>query len=278
MARALRQAECLYPPATAGRMVRVRRGLGGRDHGAVRPPGDFHDDYPYREIVVAGTPWCYRTGGVRDGPALLLLAGGTVVPDPFFLVIETLGRRYRIIAPAYPPIWTMAGLVTGVTAILDVEQVRTAHVVGSSFGGYLAQCFVRAHPERVDTLILTQTGVRHFVGARPVTVLRWLLQMAPAGVVRWIMWRTWRVLIADIGPDRRFWTGLLRGILDTELSKAHLVAVTAAIADFPPTTGRRRVGCPGGTGRCWCCSPNTTGPSPPRPTRSARRIPRPNPA
>src|SRR5512133_1194121 len=145
----------------------------------------FHHDYPYREIVVAGTPWRYRRGGAPDGPALLLLAGGTLVPDPFFLVIEALGRRYRIIAPAYPPIRTVAGLVDGVTAILDAEQVRTAHVVGSSFGGYLAQCFVRAHPERVDTLILAQTGVRHFVGAGPVTVLRWLLQIAPAGVVRW---------------------------------------------------------------------------------------------
>ena len=56
-------------------------------------------------------------------------------------------------------------------------------------------------------LVLAQTGVRHFIGLAPLTVLRWLLQASPAPVVRWFMWRTWRVLLADLGPDRRFWTG-----------------------------------------------------------------------
>jgi hypothetical protein len=29
-----------------------------------------------------------------------------------------------------------------------------------------------------------------------------------APVVRWFTWRTWRVLLADIGPDQRFWIRL----------------------------------------------------------------------
>ena len=82
----------------------------------------------------------------------------TLVPDPFFIVIESLGRSYQVIAPAYPPVRSMAELVAGVTAILDAEGIPTAHVVGSSFGGYLAQCLVRAHPERVKMLVLAQTG------------------------------------------------------------------------------------------------------------------------
>jgi pimeloyl-ACP methyl ester carboxylesterase len=40
------------------------------------------------------------------------------------------------------------------------------------------------------------------------------------------------VLLADIGPNHRFWMGLLRNILERELSKAHLIAVMAAMADF----------------------------------------------
>jgi hypothetical protein len=75
-------------------------------------------------------------------------------------------------------------------------------------------------------------GVRHFIGLAPPTILRWLLQASPAPVVRWFMWRTWQVLLADLGPDRRFWTELLSTILKTDLSKASLIAMMAAIADF----------------------------------------------
>jgi pimeloyl-ACP methyl ester carboxylesterase len=166
----------------------------------------------------------------------------------------------------------MAELVAGVTAILDAERIPSASVVGSSFGGYVAQCLVRAHPERVNALVLAQTGVRHFVGSAPLTVLRGLSQVSPAPVVRWFTWRTWRVLLADIGPDQRFWMGLLRNILERQLSKAHLTAVMAAIADFSahyrPTADRsgRRV---------LVLHPNETAPSPARPMRSARRIPMP---
>jgi pimeloyl-ACP methyl ester carboxylesterase len=192
----------------------------------------FQRTYPYRETVVEGAVWHYRMGGVKNASTVLVLPGATLVPDPFFVVIESLGGRYQVIAPAYPPARSMAELVAGVTAILDAERIPSAHVVGSSFGGYIAQCLVRAHPERVKTLVLAQTGVRHFVGAAPLTVMRWLLQASPAPVVRWFMWRTWRVLLADLGADQRFWTGLLRNILETQLSKANLIAMTAAIADF----------------------------------------------
>jgi pimeloyl-ACP methyl ester carboxylesterase len=201
----------------------------------------FQHDYPYSEITMCGTPWRYRVGGVPDGPIVLLLPGATMVPDPFFLVIGALGQRYRVIAVAYPPVQTMAALVAGVAAILDAEHVSAAHVIGSSFGGYVAQCLVRNHPDRVDTLILAQTGVRHFAGPAGVTALYWVLEASPTGVVRWFIWRTWRALIADIGADQQFWLALLRRILYTELSKAHLVAVTAAIRDFAahyrPTSG-----------------------------------------
>jgi pimeloyl-ACP methyl ester carboxylesterase len=134
----------------------------------------FKEEHPYRAVTVGDTTWRYRTGGVLAAPAVLLLPGGTLVPEPFFIVLDALGQRYRVIAPAYPTAHTMAELVTGLNGILDVERIAAVNVVGSSFGGYLAQCFVRAHADRVNSLVLAQTGVRHFVGAGPITALRWL--------------------------------------------------------------------------------------------------------
>jgi hypothetical protein len=67
-----------------------------------------------------------------------------------------------------------------------------------------------------------------------MAVLHAVLGVAPAGLVRSF---TWRTLLADIGPDQQFWTALLHNILDHQLTKAHLVAVMAAIGDF---TGHHR--------------------------------------
>jgi pimeloyl-ACP methyl ester carboxylesterase len=192
----------------------------------------FRRDYPYRQISYSGTVWPYRAGGATDRPTVLVLPGATMVPDPLFVVIHALGRQYRVIAPAYPSFSTMADLVAGVTAILDTEQVSTVHVVGSSFGGYLAQCLVRANRQRIDSLVLAQSGIRHFIGPVPLAVLHAVLRVAPVRLVRSFTWRTWKTLLADIGPEQQFWMAMLRDILDHQLTKSHLVAVIAAIGDF----------------------------------------------
>src|SRR4249919_3728715 len=114
----------------------------------------FKEEHPYRKITVGDTAWRYRTAGPLAAPAVLLLPGGTLVPDPFFIVLDALGQRYRVIAPAYPAAHTMAELVTGLNGILNIERIAAVNVVGSSFGGYLAQCLVRAHPDRVNSLVL----------------------------------------------------------------------------------------------------------------------------
>jgi pimeloyl-ACP methyl ester carboxylesterase len=192
----------------------------------------FQRDYPYREIRRDGRSWRYRVGGTEDGPAVLVLTGATMVPDPLFVVISELGSRYRVIAPAYPPATHMNDLVEGVITVLDAEHITAAHVVGSSFGGYIAQCLVRAHPDRVDKLVLAQTGVRHFAGPRAITSLKWMLQLAPTAAVKAFNWRMWQALLVDLGEDEDFWMALLRDILDHQLTKKDLVAVMAAMADF----------------------------------------------
>jgi hypothetical protein len=90
----------------------------------------FKSQYPYREITVGGTVWWYRTDGALAAPAVLLLPGGTLVPEPLFLVLDALGQRYRVLAPAYPAAHTMAELVTGLSGILDVERIAALNVVG----------------------------------------------------------------------------------------------------------------------------------------------------
>jgi pimeloyl-ACP methyl ester carboxylesterase len=148
------------------------------------------------------------------------------------MLLETLEHGYHVIVPAYAAVPTMAELVTGATAILDAKGVERVDVMGSSFGGYVAQCFVRVHPDRVDRLILAVTGVRHFVSSTPLYLLAQFMKLLPASAVRFVMWRLWSTLVTTSSEEQAFWLGLLREILTKQLSKANLVSVTEEIYDF----------------------------------------------
>ena len=191
----------------------------------------FRRTHPYRELQVAGRRWRYVVGG--QGERVLLLLPGSLVPDLFFVPIEALERDSRVIVPTYAAVPTMAELVTGVAAILDAEGIGHVDVIGSSFGGYVAQCFVRTHPARVDRLILAETGVRHFVSWAPsISLLARLLRVLPARLVRFLMWRLWSTLFTPPVSQRAFWRELMQEILTTQLTKANFVSETEVIADF----------------------------------------------
>src|SRR5262249_48771359 len=99
----------------------------------------YRRTHPYKQIQVEGRRWRYVVGGQGER-TLLLFPGGTLVPDTYFLLLEELEQDYRVIVPAYAAVPTMAELVTGAVAILDAEGVERVDVMGSSFGGYVAQC------------------------------------------------------------------------------------------------------------------------------------------
>lgn len=191
----------------------------------------FRRRHPYREIQIDGKAWSYIIGG--QGTRTLLLLPGSLVPDLFFVPIEELERDCRVIVPAYAAVATMAELVAGVAAILDAEGVERVDVIGSSFGGYLAQCFVRAHPARVERLILAETGVRHFVSWAPsIWLLARLMKVLPSRTVRFLMRRLWFTLFTPPASQRTFWRELMREILTTQLGKANFVSETELLADF----------------------------------------------
>lgn len=191
----------------------------------------FYRFHPYKEVQVAGKAWHYIVGG--QGERVVLLLPGSLVPDLFFVPIEALEQDFRVIVPAYAAVSKMTELVAGLSAILDAEGVERVDMIGSSFGGYIAQCFVQAYPERIDRLILAETGVRHFVSwALSISLLARLMSILPARAVRLMMWQLWSTLFKPPPSQRVFWRELMQEILATQLSKANFVSETRLLADF----------------------------------------------
>ncbi len=134
-----------------------------------------------------GIRLCYRTNGPADGVPLLLVAGLgldlTVWPRAFvdglvgrgFRVIRCdnrdIGRSTRINQPP-PSTWrvllarprtsayTLRDMAADAVGLLDHLGIETAHVVGMSMGGMIAQTIAAWWPHRVITLtsMISTTG------------------------------------------------------------------------------------------------------------------------
>jgi pimeloyl-ACP methyl ester carboxylesterase len=168
----------------------------------------FRATHQSKHITVRGVNWNYIVSG-EGGEALLLLPGGAMVGESLFTRIPAIEDRYRVIAPDYPYVSTAALLLDGLAGVLDAEGVRVAHVLGPSYGGLVAQCFVRRHPERVRSLILTNTAVPPKWFLWPASIFLTLLPFVPLG---WLQAHRERTLarafsgVPSVPPeDQIFW-------------------------------------------------------------------------
>jgi pimeloyl-ACP methyl ester carboxylesterase len=118
----------------------------------------FRLAHPYKQLTAGDMQWHYISCG-RGEQTLLLLPGALSVGESTFPLITALENEYRIIAPSYTLSLTMRGLCEGISRILEAENVNEVDVCGGSYGGLVAQYFVRQYPAKVRSLILLHTFI-----------------------------------------------------------------------------------------------------------------------
>ena len=159
------------------RFLRVKRTY--RDPGAPRweELRWFRATHPPKQTTVDGVRWEYIACG-EGKEAFLILPGGAMAGEAGFTRIPAFEDRYRVIVPSYASVPTAVELLDGLAGVLDAEGVSQAHVLGPSYGGIVAQCFVRRHPDRVKSIVLANTLVPPRRMARLSKVF-----LAPLGLV-----------------------------------------------------------------------------------------------
>jgi pimeloyl-ACP methyl ester carboxylesterase len=169
----------------------------------------FRAGHPLRRLDVGGVAWEYIAAGAGS-EALLILPGGSVPAEGGFELIPDLQDAYRVIAPTFPALGRIDDVLGGLAALLDAEGIATVHVFGGSFGGLVAQCFVRGYSERVRSLILANTALPPEVPGWGANILRRLVCLAPARALR--ARREWGIARMLSGPrgERTFWRMYLR--------------------------------------------------------------------
>lgn len=112
----------------------------------------------------------YEIHGPLDAPPLVLIGGWASYRWIWFRQIPTLKQKYKCIVfdnrgsgksskPDIP--YTIEMLAADTAGLMDSLGIQTAHVLGISMGGLIAQQVAISYPEKVRSLILVST---HFGG------------------------------------------------------------------------------------------------------------------
>lgn len=183
-----------------------------------------------------GTEIAYALAGRRDGEPLLMVHGLGADTRGWALQKRALQGRYRLVMvdnrgvgrsgrPDGP--YDIEVMAADALAALDDAGYGSAHVMGASMGGIIAQAMVVRHPERVRSLTLACTACHHF-GWRRELLAEWAEQAQTWGMREFVR----RNLQWMVGPRslRRTWPALaVLGPLAFNVPAASFVAQIQAI-------------------------------------------------
>src|SRR5262245_21333549 len=174
---------------------------------------EFRLTHKYKHLLVDGAEWEYISCGLGE-QTLLLLPGGLSVGESAFPLITAFENEYRIIAPSYALSMTMPGLCDGIAHILETEGVNQVHVLGGSYGGLVAQYFVRKYPNKARSLILSHTFVMTPISEKPLQIADKLSRVMPRSLfVPLLKLRLNKIFLSTLRdakhPEFEFWRAYL---------------------------------------------------------------------
>ncbi len=146
---------------------------------------------------------------------------------------------------AQPP-YTLTDMADDAFALLDALDLGSAHVVGASMGGFIAQTMALARPDRVRSLglIMTSTGGRRVGLPKPGLIRQLLRRRDPAASRDDLVAGSLTVLRRLAGPGYPFDADYVRELTERSLDRAYdpggYLRQLSAVAAQPDRTARLR--------------------------------------
>lgn len=190
----------------------------------------FRTTHPREQIDLSGTIWSYLLGG-QGTETFLILPGGEHIGDIAFPLFQQFEQEYRCLYPSYPPFPTMGELVDGLAALLDRLSIDRVILFGASFGGDVAQCFVRKYPDRVSKLILVNTGVPDERLGRATKRGKPLVTLLPLGFLRLLVNAVLGKALSVRPQEQQFWQAMMHELVSNQ-TRADLVSSFDETIDY----------------------------------------------
>jgi len=167
--------------------------------------------------------WRYRVFGA-GARTFLAIPGGELVNDLGFEFALAIAETHRVVYPAYPRASSIEELADGLRDILDAEGAGQVAILGASFGGAVAQVFVRRYPDRVSELILSNTGVPLRYLALPARITYWMAKAMPWRLMCRLLRKPLLKTLDQSGADHAFWAGYMDELWGARLTKADVLS------------------------------------------------------
>jgi 3-oxoadipate enol-lactonase len=161
----------------------------------------------------------HEVGGNHRGEPVLLVQGLGATTNGWWLQRLAFAPRHRTIAfdnrgtgASDKPRgrYSLDEMAEDAVAVLDATGIESAHVIGLSMGGVIAQLVALRHPERVRSLVLVSTACQHHQWRREL-LAGWAATASEQGMqavrreaFRWLVgprsFRRFWPAVAAIGP------------------------------------------------------------------------------
>jgi pimeloyl-ACP methyl ester carboxylesterase len=141
---------------------------------------------PDKTLNIGGVEWRYATGG-RGREAVLMFHDAFGGAETMQGLASVLADEYRTIAPTVADVRTLREVCDAASAILDREHVARAHLFGGSFGGMLAQAFLKRRPAQVESLVLVGASPPNAEEGRRAERMSKLMRLLPFAITRGLM-------------------------------------------------------------------------------------------
>lgn len=198
----------------------------------------FKKEHSLKKLEYLNKKWTYYSCG-KGKDTIIILPGGLETGEASFFYINNLERRHKIISPIYPAVNTITELVEGINKIIEAEGAENITLFGVSFGGVLAQCFMKKYSNKVQKLILAHTSTITIDYPKEdlknmITLLEKnmkLIKPAPVFVLRSMLNKKYRKLSQRKAGEEELWNEYFDEVVK-EYKKEDIISSMQIILDF----------------------------------------------
>lgn len=158
-----------------------------------------------------------------EGDPMILISGLAGDSQSWQFAINTFSNHFKTVifdnrgvgrsdAPAPP--YTIEEMASDVIGLMDFMHISSAHIIGHSMGGYIAQQIAIQYPERVNKLVLESTAP--FSSARNIGLFRNFYESWRSGIDMelWLQQFFYWILSQKSIEDKKFFNSLIKYTLD----------------------------------------------------------------
>jgi len=173
----------------------------------------FRNSYPKTRMQISSIIWTfYDINESQSNRTILFIHGTTGSSEIFWLQLKTLKKYFRVISVDIPSIPDIFEISNSLHSLLKKLEINSVSLVGTSYGGYLAQAYASLYPNMVSTLVLSNTFISTEIYNQKYRSLLKYQRLIPTFILKYIMKKG--LITINHEPTRNYLVDQLRSSLE----------------------------------------------------------------